>query len=60
VQLDGVQPGLMAAVLGRDEHGALIRKAGVMAVVLTGGAVRPGDPISVDLPPEPRRALEPV
>jgi MOSC domain-containing protein YiiM len=60
VQLDRFQPGLMAAVLWRDEHGTLIRKAGVMAIVLAGGEVRPGDPIIVELPPEPHRPLEPV
>jgi MOSC domain-containing protein YiiM len=60
IQLDRFQPGLMAAVLGRDEHGALIRKAGVMAIVLTDGEVRPGDPIIVELPPTPHRFLEPV
>ena len=59
-QLDGIQPGLMAATLDRDAEGRLVRKAGVMAVVLTGGEVRPGDAISVELPPEPHRALEPV
>lgn len=59
-QLDGLQPGLMAAVLGRDADGNLIRKAGVMAVVVTGGEVRPGDPITVELPREPHRALAPV
>jgi MOSC domain-containing protein YiiM len=60
VQLDGFQPGLMAAVLGRDEHGGLVRKAGVMAIVLAGGEVRPGDPVRVELPPEPHRPLEAV
>lgn len=59
-QLDRFQSGLMAAVLGRDEHGALIRKAGVMAIVLADGEVRPGDPILVELPPAPHRSLEPV
>lgn len=59
-QLDHFQPGLMAAVLGRDEYGTLIRKAGVMAIVLAGGEVKPGDPIIVELPPEPHRSLEPV
>lgn len=59
-QLDRIQPGLMAATLGRDERGNLIRKAGVMGIVLTGGEVRPGDPIQVELPPEPHRPLEPV
>lgn len=60
LQLDDFQPGLMAAVLGRDEFGALIRKAGVMAIVLVDGEVRPGDPILVELPPAPHRRLEPV
>lgn len=59
-QLDRFQPGLMAAVLGRDEHGGLVRKSGVMAIVLTGGMVGVGDPIRVELPPEPHRLLEPV
>ncbi len=59
-QLDGFQPGLMAATLQRDARGAIIRKAGVMGIVLAGGEVRPGDPIRVELPPEPRRSLEPV
>ncbi len=59
-QLDDFQQGLMAATLDRDEHGSLIRKAGVMAIVLTGGEVRPGDPITLELPPEPHHALQPV
>jgi len=59
-QLDDFQPGLMAAVLGRDEQGRLIRKAGVMGIVLVGGLVRPGDPIRVEMPPEPWRPLVPV
>jgi len=60
VQLDRFQSGLMAAVLGRDERGTLIRKAGVMAIVCAGGEVRSGDPIIIELPPEPYRSLEPV
>jgi len=59
-QLDGLQPGLMAATLARDGAGNLMRKAGVMAVVLDGGDVGAGDSISVELPPEPHRRLEPV
>ena len=57
LQLDHFQSGLMAAVLARDEQGALIRKAGIMAIVLVGGEVRPRDPILVELPPEPHRPL---
>jgi MOSC domain-containing protein YiiM len=59
-QIDRFQPGLLAAVLDRDGQGNLVRKAGVMAVVLTGGEVHPGDPIRMELPPAPHRALEPV
>jgi len=59
-QLDRFQPGLMAAVLDRGEHGGLIRKAGVMGVVVAGGDIRPGDPVRVELPPGPHRPLEPV
>jgi MOSC domain-containing protein YiiM len=60
VQLDRFQDGLMAATLDHDENGELIRKAGIMSVVLTGGDVRPGDPIRVELPPEPHTPLKPV
>jgi MOSC domain-containing protein YiiM len=59
-QLDGVRPGLMAAVLGRDAAGRVVRLAGVMAVVRAAGQVRPGDPIAVELPTGQQRALEPV
>ena len=59
-QLNKIQPGLMAATLDRDAAGNLIRKAGVMAIVLAAGEVRPGDAIEIELPPEPRRKLEPV
>src|SRR5690349_829206 len=59
-QLDGLRPGLMAATLARDAHGNLIRKAGVMAIVIAGGDVRAGDPITVALPAPPHRALKPV
>lgn len=57
VQLEQIQRGLMKAVLGRDEHGAVVRKAGVMGVVLAGGVVRPGDPIAVIPPAGPHRPL---
>ncbi len=59
-QLDGIQTGLMAANLDRDADGNLIRKAGIMGIVLADGEVRPGDAIEVELPPEPHSPLEPV
>ncbi|MGG5822416.1 MOSC domain-containing protein [Falsiroseomonas sp. HW251] len=59
-QLDGFAPGLMAATLDRAVDGSLIRKAGVMAVILESGDVAPGDPIAVELPPTPHEPLLPV
>lgn len=59
-QLEKIQTGLMKAVLDRDEEGNLIRKAGVMAVVLASGPVEPGDPITIELPPETHQPLKPV
>jgi MOSC domain-containing protein YiiM len=60
LQLDGIEPGLMEAVLARDADGNLVRKAGIMAVVISGGLVRAGDAIQIDLPLEPHRVLERV
>ena len=55
-QIDAHKPGLKDAVLGKDAEGRLVRKSGVMAIVIAGGDVRPGDAIGVELPAgEPRR-----
>ena len=43
-----------------EDDGRLIRKGGVMGVVLAGGEVRAGDAIGVELPPEPHSRLEKV
>jgi MOSC domain-containing protein YiiM len=59
-RLDGIQPGLMKAVLERDPEGKLVRKAGIMGVVRAGGLVQPGDRIRVELPEAPHRPLAPV
>jgi MOSC domain-containing protein YiiM len=59
-QIENFQKGLQAAVLDRDEDGNLVRKAGVMAIVLQGGEVKPNDPIQIELPPPPHRPLERV
>jgi MOSC domain-containing protein YiiM len=60
VQLDRFQNGLLAAVLDRDRDGNLVRKSGVMAVVVTSGDVRPGDGIAVERPSPPHVPLERV
>ncbi|MBC7983304.1 MAG: MOSC domain-containing protein [Candidatus Obscuribacterales bacterium] len=59
-QIDHFQKGLMAAVLDRDAAGQLIRKTGVMSIVLAGGDVYVGDVIRIELPAELHRRLEPV
>lgn len=59
-QLDDFQPGLLNAVLDRDAEGHLIRKAGIMGIVLEGGEVRPSDGIRVELPEPPHQKLERV
>ncbi|MDI6098264.1 transcription elongation factor [Actinoplanes sp. NEAU-A12] len=59
-QINGFRQGLLKEVLGRDGDGNLVRKAGVMGVVLRGGAVRPGDAVTVELPPGPHGPLERV
>lgn len=61
VLIDRFQPGLMTAVLDRDADGKLLRKSGVMGIVVRGGAVRAGDAVQVRLPlDQPHRPLAPV
>jgi MOSC domain-containing protein YiiM len=60
VLLDRFQAGLMPALLDRDADGGLVRRAGVMGVVVAGGEVRPGDGLRVTLPPGPHTPLPPV
>jgi len=60
VQLDNFQKGLMAATLDRDAGGNLVRKAGVMSIVIFDGDVRPGDAIRVEWPDGPHQPLLPV
>ena len=57
-QIDNFQKGLLKAVVDKDEEGNVIRKAGVMGIVLVGGEIRPGDAIQIELPPEPHQQLE--
>lgn len=59
-QIDNWQKGLLAAVLDRGPSGGLIRKSGIMSVVLKGGRVRAGDCIAVEMPEPPFLPLERV
>ena len=60
VQIDRFQKGLLARVAGRSDTGEIVRRAGVMSVVVESGSVCAGDAVVVELPPEPHRAMEPV
>ncbi|THA34604.1 MOSC domain-containing protein [Streptomyces sp. A1277] len=60
LQIDNFQNGLLKQVVGRDEEGNVVRKAGIMSVVAVGGVVRPGDPVEAELPAGPHRPLERV
>lgn len=51
-QINGLAPGLMEATLDRASDGSLVRKAGVMGVVIAGGEVTLGDAIEVDWVPQ--------
>ncbi|NED94739.1 MOSC domain-containing protein [Phytoactinopolyspora alkaliphila] len=59
-QIDGFQAGLLKEVVHRDGDGNVVRKAGIMSVVVAGGEVRPGDQVRAVLPAEPHRPLERV
>jgi MOSC domain-containing protein YiiM len=59
-QIERFQSGLLTAVLDKGPGGELIRKTGIMSIVISGGKVRPGDRIAVELPAEPHLPLERV
>ncbi|WP_109853454.1 MOSC domain-containing protein [Aquimarina sp. AU58] len=59
-QLNSIKEGLMKAVLDYDENGNLIRKAGVMGVVVEGGELSVGEEIEIVLPEKPYLTLERV
>ncbi len=59
-QIEAFQPGLLANVVGKGDNGEIIRKAGIMSIVLAGGDVHEGDVIAVELPSGPHLPLERV
>lgn len=59
-QINGLESGLMKKMVTTDDRGVVVRKAGIMSVVLRSGSVRPGDAITVILPDEPHLPLAPV
>ena len=59
-QIDGFTEGLLRRVLSRDDAGAVVRRAGIMGIVLVGGSIEAGDRIAVTLPTGGRRPLDVV
>ena len=59
-QMDKLRPGLMKACTLRGPRGQVIRKAGIMGIVLADGEVKPGDSLRIVLPPGVPRPLRPV
>jgi len=59
-QINDFQSGLLKEVIGKDGDGNLVRKGGVMAVVLRGGPIRAGQVVGVELPPPPYAPLDRV
>jgi MOSC domain-containing protein YiiM len=60
VLIDRFQKGLMAMMLDKDSSGNLVRKSGIMSVVIADGDVHPGDAIHVEMPAPPHQRLQPV
>jgi MOSC domain-containing protein YiiM len=60
IQLERHKAGLMEALLDHALNGSLIRKGGIMGIVLAGGAAKTGDAIIVTYPQMPFAALKPV
>ncbi|RKT56238.1 MOSC domain-containing protein [Saccharothrix australiensis] len=59
-QIDAYQDGLLKHVVGRDDEGNVVRRAGIMSVVVVSGDVRPGDGIRVEPPAGPHVPMGPV
>ena len=59
-QIEAFMPGLLSAVLTRTPDGELVRKAGIMGVVLEPGLIQQGDPITIEHSPELFVPLRPV
>ncbi len=59
-QIEAFRPGLLARVALRSGDGSIVRRSGVMAIVLHGGRIVLHDPITVELPPLPHQPLDRV
>ena len=58
VQIENFQTGMLKEVISKDKQGKIMRKLGMMGVVLSGGHVQPNDEITIQLPEQPHKSLE--
>lgn len=56
-QINRLQPELLKQLVRTTEDGQVERLSGVMSIVARGGVIRPGQEITVDLPPQPHHPL---
>jgi MOSC domain-containing protein YiiM len=56
IQIENFQPGLLAKLVEKKPTG-LVRKCGVMSIVIKGGDVKPDDAIVIELPSAPHTPL---
>ena len=59
-QLNDVDTRLLSHVALKGDDGSIIRKAGIMGIVISGGRVRAGDAIRVEQPADASARLQPV
>lgn len=59
-QLEDFQTGLLRALIDKTPEGEIIRKSGVMSIVITGGPIKAGDTIEIQLPDKPHHKMERV
>ncbi|GAB2644575.1 MOSC domain-containing protein [Kribbella swartbergensis] len=59
-QINKFRPGLLKQVIHTEPDGTVVRKTGVMSVVLTGGVIHPDDAILIEQPDGPHAPLEVV
>ncbi len=57
-QIEDFQRGLLKEVVHREADGSVVRRTGIMGIVISSGRIRPGDTISIELPDLPHEALD--
>lgn len=56
-QINTFRAGLLTVAVGTDQAGHVVRRVGIMAVVLVGGRIESGDGIDWESPPPPHHPL---